>query len=80
MFDDFNNLEYLTAPTPASYQNILATVCKDKIGSHNDTSVWLYSRGDGSCEMVDYNDIENHHVRMANQLVFVFQVIKSYKI
>lgn len=64
----------IPAPIPASVQTILATVCQDVPGSHNDTSIWLYSRGKGSCKTLTQNEIENHDVRMANQIVFVFQV------
>lgn len=43
-------------------------------GSHNDTSIWLYSRGEGKCEGLDHYEIEKDDVKMANQIVFVFQM------
>ncbi|XP_053672822.1 protein wntless isoform X2 [Anopheles nili] len=64
----------LVAPVPASVQTILATICKDIPGSHNDTTVWLYSRGDDRCQSLDHFDIESDDMRMANQIVFVFQM------
>lgn len=67
----------IVAPVPASVQNILGTACKDVPGSYNDTSIYLYSRGDGKCVPIEEDDIETHDVRMANQIVFVFQVRKS---
>lgn len=65
------------APIPASVQTILGTVCKDVQGSFNDTSKWVYSRGDGKCETIHQSDLDRHDVRLANQIVFVFQVIKN---
>lgn len=64
----------LIAPVPSSVQTILATICKDVPGSHNDTSIWLYSRGDDHCQSLEHLDIENHDLKMANQIVFVFQM------
>jgi hypothetical protein len=65
---------FLSAPVPSSVQTILGTICKDKIGSHNDTSVWLYSRGKNPCETIDHSEIMKDSLRMANRLVFVFQM------
>lgn len=69
---------------PSSVENILATVCNDRPGAHNDTSVWMYSRGDGSCQSIELNDTPDDpaappvsamdDVRLANKIVFVFQV------
>ncbi|KFB39690.1 hypothetical protein ZHAS_00007161 [Anopheles sinensis] len=64
----------LIAPVPASVQTILATICKDVPGSHNDTTIWLYSRGEDQCRSLDHLDIENDDMKMANQIVFVFQM------
>uniref|UniRef100_A0A182K336 Protein wntless n=1 Tax=Anopheles christyi TaxID=43041 RepID=A0A182K336_9DIPT len=64
----------LIAPVPASVQTILATICKDVPGSHNDTSIWLYSRGEDRCQSLDHFDIESDDMKMANQIVFVFQM------
>ncbi|CAD7094053.1 unnamed protein product [Hermetia illucens] len=64
----------LIAPLPANHQNILGMVCKDIPGSQNDTSVWLYTRGKGKCNAVSQEEIEQHDVKMANQIVFVFQM------
>lgn len=65
----------VTAPVPASVQTILGTMCKDIPGSYNDTTKWVYSRGNGKCEVIDQNYVESPDVRIANQFVFVFQVI-----
>lgn len=62
------------APVPSSVQTILGTICKDKIGSHNDTSLWVYSRGPNPCETLDHAEILKDNFRMANRLVFVFQM------
>lgn len=64
----------IQAPVPASVQNIIGTACKDVPGSYNDTTIYVYSRGDGKCNRIEEDDIETHDVRMANQIVFVFQV------
>ncbi|XP_031626580.1 protein wntless [Contarinia nasturtii] len=64
----------LIAPVPASVQTILGTVCKDIPGSFNDTTKWVYSRGLGQCETIQQTDLERHDVRLANQIVFVFQM------
>ncbi|CAO1377204.1 unnamed protein product [Diamesa hyperborea] len=64
----------LVAPIPSSVQTILGTICKDVPGSHNDTSVWLHSRGEGSCEQLDHSEILKDDLRMANRIVFVFQM------
>lgn len=58
-------------------QTILGTVCKDIQGSFNDTTKWVYSRGDGKCETIHQSDLDRHDVRLANQIVFVFQVIEN---
>lgn len=63
------------APVPSSVQTILATICKDQIGAHNNTDLWLYSRdGPQPCEILDHNEILKDNFRMANKLVFVFQM------
>ncbi|KAG4072009.1 hypothetical protein HA402_010946 [Bradysia odoriphaga] len=66
----------LIAPIPASVQSILGTICDDVPGSHNDTSIWLYSRGAGQCSQTVRETIENKHddYRLANKMVFVFQM------
>jgi hypothetical protein len=64
----------LIAPVPSSVQTILGTICKDTMGSHNDTSVWIYSRGKKPCETLDHSEILKDSFRMANKLVFVFQM------
>ncbi|XP_055314054.1 protein wntless [Sitodiplosis mosellana] len=64
----------LIAPVPASVQTILGTVCKDIPGSFNDTTKWVYSRGLGKCETIHQSDLERHDIRLANQIVFVFQM------
>lgn len=35
------------APIPASVQTILGTICKDVPSAYNDTTIWLYPRGEG---------------------------------
>ena len=65
---------FILAPIPSSVQTILGTICKDVPGSHNDTSVWLHSRGEGSCEQLDHSEILKDDLRMANRIVFVFQM------
>lgn len=64
----------LIAPVPASHQNIIGMICEDKPGSHNNTNIWLYSRGEGKCNAISQQDIERHDMKMANQIVFVFQM------
>lgn len=64
----------LIAPIPASHQNILGMICQDVPGSQNDTGIWLYSRGKGKCNSISQEDIERHDVKMANQIVFIFQM------
>lgn len=73
--ENYNNLFIFIAPVPASVQTILGTVCKDVPGSFNDTTKWVYSRGLGKCETIHQTDLERHDIRLANQIVFVFQVI-----
>lgn len=63
-----------TAPIPASVQQILGTICDDVPGSHNDTSIWLYSRGVNQCSQSIREGIEKHDYHLANRMVFVFQV------
>lgn len=72
-FSKDNNFVF-KAPVPASVQTILGTICKDVPGSHNDTTKWLYSRGVGQCKTITHNDIDGHDLKMANQIVFSFQV------
>lgn len=64
----------LSAPIPSGVQTILATICKDVPGAHNDTNIWLYSRGDGRCQTVDTHSLDEMDIQMANRLVYVFQV------
>lgn len=68
------------APIPASVQQILGTVCKDIPGAFNDTTKWVYSRGIGKCDVIHQSDLERHDGRLANQIVFVFQVTKKTKL
>lgn len=69
-------LFFSAAPVPANVQTILGTVCKDIPGSFNDTTKWVYSRGNGKCDRILESDLERHDVRLANQIVFVFQVCR----
>lgn len=64
----------LFAPVPANHQNILGMVCRDQKERQNDTSFWLYSRGAGKCLTVSLNEIENHDTKMANGIVYLFQM------
>lgn len=57
--------------------SILGTICDDVPGSHNDTSIWLYSRGVGQCSQTIRDGIEKHDYSLANRMVFVFQVCLS---
>lgn len=62
------------APVPSSVQTILGTICRDVRGSYNNTKFFLYSRGSNPCERLEHTDILRDNFRMANQLVFVFQM------
>lgn len=53
---------------------IIGTICKDQMGSYNDTSIWVYSRGGKPCETLSETEILKDNLRMANRLVFVFQM------
>lgn len=66
----------LIAPIPSSVQNILPTICKDIPGSFNDTTIWLYSRGNGKCERIPDEEFlsDNRDISLANQIVFVYQM------
>lgn len=64
----------LFAPVPAGHQNILGMVCKDKPQRQNDTSFWLYSRGAGQCNSIAQEEIEQHYTKMANEIVYLFQM------
>lgn len=64
----------IIAPKPDNHQMVLALACKDQPGKQNDTSVWYYTRGKGKCAGIPQQDIEKDAVKMANQLVYVFQV------
>ncbi|XP_055374677.1 protein wntless [Condylostylus longicornis] len=64
----------LIAPIPASHQNVFGLVCRDKVNSFNDTSIWFYSRGIGKCDSVNGPEIENHDTNMKNEIVYVFQM------
>ena len=47
----------------------------DTPGSHNDTSHWIYTRGvKPSCKVVTHEEMVKDKFRMANKLVFVFQM------
>ncbi|XP_013191696.1 protein wntless [Amyelois transitella] len=62
----------LVAPKPASFQNILATVCKDTSTVKNDTTKWFYNRGKGSCKTIE---LENLHPDISEtDIVFAFQM------
>ncbi|XP_065359860.1 protein wntless [Calliphora vicina] len=64
----------LFAPVPAGHQNILGMVCRDQKERQNDTSLWLYSRGAGQCSSISQEEIENHDTKMANGIVYLFQM------
>ncbi|XP_034481683.1 protein wntless [Drosophila innubila] len=64
----------LYAPLPAGHQTVLGTKCRDMPGRQNDTSFFLYSRGAGACNPVPYDEIEDDVLKMANKLVYVFQM------
>lgn len=46
-----NLFDFYSAPIPASVQTILGTICKDVPSAYNDTTIWLYPRGDGMYEI-----------------------------
>ncbi|XP_032597483.1 protein wntless [Drosophila grimshawi] len=64
----------LFAPVPAGHQTVLGSKCRDVPGRQNDTSFFLYSRGNGACKSLQDIDIEQDELKMANQLVYVFQM------
>lgn len=64
----------LFAPVPAGHQNILGMVCRDQKQRQNDTSFWLYSRGVGQCDSISQDKIESHDTKMANGIVYLFQM------
>lgn len=64
----------LFAPVPAGHQNILGMVCRDQKERQNDTSFWLYSRGAGQCASISQEEIEGHDTKMANGIVYLFQM------
>lgn len=64
----------LFAPVPAGHQNILGMVCKDDPKRQNDTTFWLYSRGAGQCASISQEEIEQHYIKMANEVVYLFQM------
>lgn len=61
------------APVPASAQSILGTVCRDN-SDRNDTKRWFYNRGEGHCQGLELAHMVSHQPKMANQLVFAFQM------
>lgn len=64
----------LFAPLPAGHQTVVGTKCRDVPGRQNDTSFFLYSRGVGACDPVQDIEIEQDALKMANKLVYVFQM------
>ncbi|XP_034109774.1 protein wntless [Drosophila albomicans] len=64
----------LYAPLPAGHQTVLGTKCRDDPSRQNDTSFFVYSRGAGACNPVQLDEIEDDPLKMANQLVYVFQM------
>ncbi|XP_043278990.1 protein wntless [Venturia canescens] len=66
----------LMAPTPASSQNILGSPCQDirKNGSEPGDGKWFYSRGKGSCDLVDMHPFASDNHYQAYQLVYTFQM------
>ncbi|XP_064545235.1 protein wntless [Drosophila montana] len=64
----------LYAPVPAGHQTVVGIKCRDVPGRQNDTSFFLYSRGNGACKSLQDMDIEQDPLKMANQLVYVFQM------
>lgn len=63
------------APTPASSQNILGTLCKViSVNGTYDENTWFYSRGEGACNRVDmhYFSLDTH--QQAYEVVYTFQV------
>ncbi|KAH8339500.1 hypothetical protein KR074_010776 [Drosophila pseudoananassae] len=64
----------LYAPLPAGHVTVLGSLCREDHTRQNDTSFLLYSRGAGSCIPVSREEMERDPMKMANELVHVFQM------
>ncbi|XP_017133763.1 protein wntless isoform X2 [Drosophila elegans] len=64
----------LYAPLPAGHVTVLGSLCREDHGRQNDTGFLLYSRGAGACIPVTPDEVERDSMKMANELVHVFQM------
>ncbi|KAH8339503.1 hypothetical protein KR074_010786 [Drosophila pseudoananassae] len=64
----------LYAPFPAGHVTVLGILCREDHTHQNDTSFLLYSRGAGACIPVSREEMERDPMKMANELVHVFQM------
>ncbi|XP_022220381.2 protein wntless [Drosophila obscura] len=64
----------LYAPVPAGHTNVLGSLCRENHARQNDTSFFLYSRGEGACTQVTREEVEQDSMKLANQIVHVFQM------
>ncbi|XP_017059930.1 protein wntless isoform X1 [Drosophila ficusphila] len=64
----------LYAPLPAGHVTVLGSLCREDHTRQNDTGFLLYSRGVGACIPVTREEVERDSMKMANELVHVFQM------
>ncbi|XP_070141150.1 protein wntless isoform X1 [Drosophila kikkawai] len=64
----------LYAPLPAGHVTVLGSLCREDHTRQNDTGFLLYSRGAGACTPVVREEVERDPMKMANELVHVFQM------
>ncbi|XP_017080630.1 protein wntless isoform X2 [Drosophila eugracilis] len=64
----------LYAPLPAGHVTVLGSLCREDHARQNDTGFLLYSRGAGACIPVTREEVERDSMKMANELVHVFQM------
>ncbi|XP_037722566.1 protein wntless [Drosophila subpulchrella] len=64
----------LYAPLPAGHVTVLGSLCREDHARQNDTDFLLYSRGAGACIPVTREEVERDSMKMANELVHVFQM------
>ncbi|EDW79572.1 uncharacterized protein Dwil_GK20551 [Drosophila willistoni] len=62
------------APVPAGHLTILGSLCRENHARQNDTNFFLYSRGDGACKQVTSEEVDADALKLANQIVHVFQL------
>ncbi|KAH8360445.1 hypothetical protein KR200_005068 [Drosophila serrata] len=64
----------LYALLPAGNVTVLGSLCREDHTRQNDTGFLLYSRGAGACTPVTREEVEKDPMKMANELVHVFQM------